>query len=285
MSNAVNVAIDPKVSKILSPQAAQDLMTEAMHSHGFWQPRVGTAKWANPFVAAEALPYEPGAIWLGRNPLNSNQALGYKDDRHVLLCAGTRAGKGRSMIVSNLALWPGSICTIDPKGENATVLANRRGSGSEYCDGLGQDTYVLDPFRCAQVDHSHRAYFDPLSTLNGNSPDLPRMAGRLAEAMTIDPGGEGGQWAKRGQNMIRTIIMHVMTDDAFAQEDDAGRSLRSITTVRRLIAAGDTWAHNMLVEMGADNPFSPMELLWDAIAHNPAFDGVISDQGASLLHS
>ncbi|QDG74382.1 type IV secretory system conjugative DNA transfer family protein [Labrenzia sp. PHM005] len=287
-STALDISIDPKISRILSPEVAQNLMTEAMQSHGNWQPSVGTARWANPFIAAEAMPYEPGAIWLGRNPLNSSQALGYKDDRHVLLCAGTRTGKGRSFIINNLALWPGSICVVDPKGENATVLANRRGAGSDYCDGLGQKVFVFDPFGCASVAQEHRACFDPLSVLDPNSPNLQRMAARIAEATTVLPeDSKGGEWAKRGQQMITTVILHVMTSVDFDGEDEHGQDLRSIVTVRRLLTAGDRNARKLLLEMGADEKSVPsaMICLWDAIAHNPACNGVIADQGASLLES
>ena len=54
------------------------------------------------------------------------------DDRHVCLVSGTRGGKGVGVIVPNLCFWPGSCIVVDPKGENATVTARRRGGGSEY---------------------------------------------------------------------------------------------------------------------------------------------------------
>ena len=47
--------------------------------------------------------------------------IGWKDDRHALTVAGTRAGKGASLIVPNLLLYPGSVLAIDPKGELARI--------------------------------------------------------------------------------------------------------------------------------------------------------------------
>ena len=46
-------------------------------------------------------------------------SIGWKDDRHVMTIAGSRAGKGVSLIIPNLLLYEGSALVIDPKGENA----------------------------------------------------------------------------------------------------------------------------------------------------------------------
>jgi Type IV secretory system Conjugative DNA transfer len=73
--------------------------------------------------------------------------IGWDDNRHALTVAGSRAGKGVSLIVPNLILYKGSAFVIDPKGENAAITAGRRGKGTRKKGaGLGQDVYVLDPF-------------------------------------------------------------------------------------------------------------------------------------------
>ena len=46
---------------------------------------------------------------------------------------------------------------IDPKGENATVTARRRGGGSDYVHGLGQEVRILDPFGEVAIDRSRDA--------------------------------------------------------------------------------------------------------------------------------
>ncbi|MBT6231084.1 MAG: type IV secretory system conjugative DNA transfer family protein, partial [Candidatus Scalindua sp.] len=96
-------------------------MDDIVQNQNITQPQIATARWGDPSYIAEQYPYSPGAIWLGRNPHNENQAIGYKDDGHVFVCAGTRTGKGRALIVNNLLKWPGSIVSVDPKGENATI--------------------------------------------------------------------------------------------------------------------------------------------------------------------
>jgi len=64
--------------------------------------------------------------------------LGLDDDRHFVTIAGSRSGKGTSAIIPNLCIYPGSVVCLDPKGENASITAARRGAGAEGCEGMGQ---------------------------------------------------------------------------------------------------------------------------------------------------
>src|ERR1700691_3672748 len=123
---------------------------------------LGTARWMLPDEAAARFRFDDrlfslnnaglwegrsnGQVWIGETPDQTAAPLGYKDDRHVCLVSATRGGKGTGTIIPNLCLWPGSCIVIDPKGENATVTANRRGRGSAYAHGMGQSVRILDPF-------------------------------------------------------------------------------------------------------------------------------------------
>src|ERR1022692_251569 len=109
--------------------------------------RIATAAWADPDEVEERYPYRAGTVWLGRSASEGRMPLGYLDDRHVCLVGGSRGGKGTTSIVPALITWPGSICCVDPKGENATISAARRGGGSTHCKGMGQTVKVLDPFQ------------------------------------------------------------------------------------------------------------------------------------------
>ncbi|MBL4591773.1 MAG: type IV secretory system conjugative DNA transfer family protein, partial [Phycisphaerales bacterium] len=70
-----------------------------------------------------------GSFLLGRiHPDHGlNASAGISDDRHLFIMAGSRAGKGTSMLIPNLLQWQGGVFCIDPKGENASVTAMRRG--------------------------------------------------------------------------------------------------------------------------------------------------------------
>lgn len=146
------------------------------------------ALWVDP-VEISAHPnwqYEEGKIFLGEA---NDATIGIRDDRHLLTIAGSRAGKGTSAIVPNLLLYTGSVLVIDPKGENATLTAERRGLGREIeSGGLGQEVYVIDPFGVADVDESYRAGFNPLEGLNHLSDDFIDECDAIADALVVQEG-------------------------------------------------------------------------------------------------
>jgi Type IV secretory system Conjugative DNA transfer len=111
---------------------------------------LGTARWMAPEATIERFRYPgspfDGRIWIGEGLDWERSPLGYEDDRHVCLISGSRGGKGVGVLVPNLCFWPGSCIVVDPKGENATVTARRRGGGSIYTEGIGQKVCILDPF-------------------------------------------------------------------------------------------------------------------------------------------
>jgi type IV secretion system protein VirD4 len=77
---------------------------------------------------------------LGRD-LETNKSIGFKGEGHVLTVAKTGAGKGIGIVIPNLLNYPGSIITIDPKGENfiRTVYAR----SNKYPE---QQISLIDPF-------------------------------------------------------------------------------------------------------------------------------------------
>jgi hypothetical protein len=134
---------------------------------------LGTAQWMSETEALDRFAFDDrlfaqnadglwegranGQIWVGETFDGGPVPIGYRDDRHVLLVSGTRGGEGTGVIIPNLCLWPGSCIVIDPKGENATVTARRRGMGSEYAYGLNQTVRILDPFGEVQLDPALKA--------------------------------------------------------------------------------------------------------------------------------
>lgn len=240
--------------------------------------QIATARWGDPSYIAEQYPYFPGAIWLGRNPHNPDEAIGYHDDRHVFLCAGTRTGKGRAFIINNILKWPGSIVSVDPKGENATIAAPRRGPGNKYCDGMGQDTYVLDPMRCADVPDELRAHYNLLDALDPEDGELLTKTNRIAEAICIVPEtGESAEWAKRGREYISNIIAHVVTYTKNFKEKEN----RNLITVRKLITEGEVAGAKRVKEM-LNIDMSPFDVLLDDMIDNTACKGRIASVARSL---
>jgi type IV secretion system protein VirD4 len=83
---------------------------------------VPRAQWATPSLGP-MWNHSRSSIFLG---YRDDKGVGCGDDRHVLLVAGSRAGKGVSYVIPNLLLYEGSVLAIDPKGELARETAKRR---------------------------------------------------------------------------------------------------------------------------------------------------------------
>lgn len=218
---------------------------------------LGTARWADPVEVIDRHEFAEGALWLGRSPTDDDTALGFADDRHVCLVSGSRAGKGTTVIVNNLALWPGSLVVIDPKGENASVTAARRGPGSEHCKGMGQAVHVLDPFNAARVPDSLRSCFNPLDVLDAGREETIDEAGRIADALVVsNPESKDPFWDESARAMVKGIILHVLTAEEFEGK-------RNLLTIRDLITRGDIEKVQILKEIGETDIPSAHALLWE----------------------
>ena len=254
---------------------------------------LGAAQWADAHDIGERYRYNPETdFFIGRNPYAFDQAIGLDDDRHVFLCAGTRAGKGRSIIINNLLNWRGSIVSVDPKGENASICAARRSGGDTFTDGLDQETYVLDPFGRAQVPDGLRASCNLMDILDAESGSLLTDAEGLAEAMRQpQDGGESESWSKDGAQITALIIAHVKTSP-FIEEKD-----RNLVKVREYLVSGDTVGVELRKEYNAEETKvaqaegrkpklveipTPFEALVKAMIDNPARGGTISRRAVGL---
>ncbi|MBL4712113.1 MAG: type IV secretory system conjugative DNA transfer family protein [Gammaproteobacteria bacterium] len=180
------------------------------------------AEWMGaPELLSDEYRFSPDKIFLGHI---DGQLLGVGDDRHVMLCAGSRAGKGRSIIVPNLIEYQGSVLAIDPKAELASITAKRR------AEGLGQRVFVLDPFGKAspEVD-AYRASFNPLTMLYKGSPTIIEDAGLIADALIVPSGGDS-HWDDSARNFLEGVILHVATSSEYPEEK------RHLVTVRDLVS-------------------------------------------------
>jgi type IV secretion system protein VirD4 len=152
---------------------------------------LATARWpseAETFAVLGA--WEPGRFLIGRDSFG--RYVGHADDRHILTVAGSRAGKGVSLIVPALLTWPHSCIAIDPKGELATITASRRGNGSAWADAMPGDggVYVLDPFkRVTGPAADYRSAFNPLADLDPDTDAGLDMAGQIADALVVQQEG------------------------------------------------------------------------------------------------
>lgn len=239
--------------------------------------RVATAEWADPALVDAQYAYREGTVWLGRSGSEHETPVGYRDDRHVCLVSGSRGGKGTSSIVNNLILWPGSVVVVDPKGENATITAARRGRGSVNAEGLGQVVKVLDPFKAAQVDDAFRGRFNPLDALDPQHEETIDEAGRIADAIVVVHESNDPFWDESARAMVKALLLHVLTAPEYE-----GR--RNLITLRRLITRGD-WETVETLRAAGEKDIPPAHgLLWTGLANNLAFDGLVAGIGDSFTN-
>jgi type IV secretory pathway TraG/TraD family ATPase VirD4 len=239
---------------------------------------IGTAQWADRALVEETYYYQEGDVWLGRSPTDTQLPIGYQDDRHVCLVSGSRAGKGTSTIITNLCLWPGSVVVVDPKGENATVTAPRRGKGSPNCEGLGQSVHVLDPFNSAQVDDAYRSRLNPLDAMDPHNEETIDEAARLADAIVVvHEQAKDPFWDESARTMVKGLILHILTAPEYE-----GR--RNLITLRQLITRGDWEAVEALRQSGETEISPAHALLWMEVGKNPAYGGIVAGLGDTFTN-
>lgn len=176
--------------------------------------KLATAEWGDSDDLAVRRAFAPGDLWLYRSPV-SNAPIGFDDDRHVGVFCTTRSGKGTSFIVPQHCLWLGSLVSIDPSGENATITAARRGRGNGHCVGMGQDVHVLDPFGVADVDDAYRSSFNPLDALDPGEPKFLEKAGSVADAIVvISKQSSDPVWAQKARTPARSLSWSCIFDVA-----------------------------------------------------------------------
>jgi type IV secretory pathway TraG/TraD family ATPase VirD4 len=236
--------------------------------------QLGTAAWYRGGGRAVGH-FRVGDFFLGRS---EDGVVGLRDDRHALITSGTRGGKGVSVIVPNLCLWPGSVVVIDPKGENAMVTARRRGAGSQYCDGMGQTVRLLDPFNVMRLPDGEKASFNPLDALHPDSEESIDEAARIADALIVSEKSSDPFFDESARAFAKFVMLHVRTSPDYAPHE------RNLITCRALIMAGDAKAAKLAALNKPKNPPSGFALLFDAMKRNPAFNGVISRGGEMLAH-
>lgn len=238
--------------------------------------RLAAAQWADPQEFAQRRPFEPGDLWLNRSPIG-DEALGYDDDRHVLVCCGSRSGKGTSTIMPQHMLWEGPLVSIDPSGENATVTAARRGEGNDVCIGMGQKVYVLDPMGVASVEDQYRAKFNPLDALDPAEPKFLEKASALADGMVVRSAEEKEPfWTDKARTLIKGLILHIKT----APEFDGRRDLN---TLRELATLGDQFMAQIAQEQTGQTE-DPFKVLFSGMRHNRACGNVIPAIGQEFYN-
>jgi type IV secretory pathway TraG/TraD family ATPase VirD4 len=238
---------------------------------------LGTANWTAP-LSGGLKAFEPGDFFLGES---GGQLVGHSDVSHIAIQCGTRGGKGVSLIIPNLCLYPGSVVVIDPKGENAMVTARSRGKGSPYTYGMGQKVHVLDPFhevKTASDDFADlRGSFNPLDAIRPGKPEATAIAGKIVSAIIIDGEKTEPFWGDSARILAKVTSLHVASSSDFRDDE------RTLFKVYELLCEGDKKAHQIAVADDPDNAPSAMSLLFMSMTRNHAYDGAVARMGQQMF--
>ena len=169
-------------------------------------------------------------LFLGRVGETEERDIVYQGDMHAMTVAPTRTGKGTTAIIPNLLALNSSVLVIDPKGENARRTASRR-------QRMGQTVHVVDPWKIATepdrygegCDPGLIARYNPLDSLDPQSPDLATDVMMLADALIVPSGGDT-HWDEEAKGLIFSFILYLLTDDRETSRRNLGR-LRELLTL------------------------------------------------------
>lgn len=168
----------------------------------------GSARWAD---AAHLIArgYGPaGRHTLGYLPAKDAKSgavrVSYGGDRHELIVAPTRGGKGVSGAIPRLLEHPGSVIVLDIKdGELALITALYRR------DVLGQNLIIIDPFDvvASRLDVP-RASFNPCAHIQPFGDDAFDDAMLAADSLVIPDGGSDSHWSGEAASLIAGFLLH-----------------------------------------------------------------------------
>lgn len=237
----------------------ETLSSDLPRGLGDAEDRVPAARWAAPEDLGAEWKYERRSFFLG---YRGGQGIGCGDDRHLMLVAGSRAGKGVSFVIPNLLLYEGSILAIDPKGELANVTAERRAKG------LNQQVFVLDPFDASgERTDPWRASFNPLAEINPDSPMAIDDAALLAEALVVDDASADKHWVNAARDLVRGLILYALMQPP---------EKRNLVHVREFFRVPNEREDGRVVD-------GQMAWLSRMTKDENAFDGVVAAAGHSLM--
>ncbi len=142
----------------------------------------------------------------------------YATEKHVLIVAGTRGGKGYRLILPNLYIYEGSVFVLDPKGENAQWTQKAR---QKY-----GPVFALDPFGVSGLPS---ARFNPLRYLAG--PSMITDAQTLADALIVGD----DHFTSSARQLLVGLMLYVVTEPVLTVPGYGGPVGRDLMTVRRLL--------------------------------------------------
>lgn len=153
---------------------------------------------------------------------------------HIVTCAPTRSGKGIGAVIPCLLHHPGSVFTLDVKGENYAVTARLRRRVGEV--------FVIDPFNvCGDGTNA----FNPMDRVDVSTPDCVAESLVLADALVVGHGSEDNHFDETAKGLLQGFILHVAAS--------SNPESRTLGEVRRLLTANEADMSATLADMAASD--------------------------------
>ena len=170
---------------------------------------------ANPSLAFD-LENKEGKVILG---CVGGQLLGLYDDRNCALVAPARSGKSRCHFLNVHTTYPGSIITLDVKGDQCSDVAHYRSHV------MKQRVWIWDPFCAASsdVDMYRQSGFNPLAGIDPEDIDaVVERSILVASSLVSRSQGEDAHWSDSAEAAIASVVAHVVSSPLHAHQCHLG---------------------------------------------------------------
>lgn len=165
-----------------------------------WENKKHESRFANTHDIEQAgLLDKPRKLYLG---IFENKFLSYSDDGHLLTYGRTGSGKGRDVIIPNLAFIKHSIFCIDPKGENAACSYQHRSIN------LKQEIIFINPWNIRGLPNHNLNPLDILKDVRNNTNLLLDKASEIANLLIQKPANAGSnEWVYIGARQLLEVLL------------------------------------------------------------------------------
>lgn len=168
---------------------------------------LATAQWPVDRDVVDRFPEKEGSVnpfFFGKlqSETGEEHLLQYCDDAHIFTVAGSRAGKGLSLIVPNLLTYPGPVIVLDMKGENAAVTAKARRR-------LGQNVAIFAPFG---VEGLETTFLNPLTYFDPDHLAFMDDITDFAEALIVKANSSDPHWDESARSVLKMILIYIIMD-------------------------------------------------------------------------
>jgi type IV secretory pathway TraG/TraD family ATPase VirD4 len=237
----------------------------------------GTASYAPPIVNVPDDQHVFRGVFFGKSsapertkaPLEADPGAPVisEPERHTLIVAQTRTGKGTRVIVPTLLRYGlGSVFCIDPKGENAAITATTRRAL------FGQKVHIVNPWGVEAATFQKLklppSTFNPLDILDKNDPNAVAIAQALASAICPrEKSGKDAYWSEAAASFLTAVLLW-LTDQEGLPHPPEPPEVKTLARARDIVTR------------------SRSHLKEKFLAHmvvNSAFGGAIRENAASFM--